>query len=87
MYGFPLLSDLACHVWDEQDLMDRELAEMASEGGEGKQGGAADLRPLSMRDIISARSMVHPTAEKAEDYLYKATGMTKDDFERMMNGQ
>lgn len=59
-------------------------AEVASGGGAGSGG---ELRALRMKDVIEARSMVHPTAQKAEDYLFRATGMTKDDFERMMNGQ
>mmetsp|Transcript_13923 Transcript_13923/g.27503 ORF Transcript_13923/g.27503 Transcript_13923/m.27503 type:complete len:369 (-) Transcript_13923:537-1643(-) len=45
------------------------------------------LRPLAMRDIMGARVLVPPTAQCADDYLRKSTGMTKDDFMRMISGQ
>eukprot|EP00961_Rhodomonas_salina_P188369 2542050-Rhodomonas_salina.1 len=45
------------------------------------------LRPLATTDILAARSLVTPTGQSAEEYLEKATGMTRDQFARYLSGQ
>ncbi len=53
----------------------------------GRKSDARQLRPLTTADILAAKQMVLPTGQSADEYLAKATGMTRDQFSRFLSGQ
>ncbi|EKX32563.1 hypothetical protein GUITHDRAFT_91001 [Guillardia theta CCMP2712] len=61
----------------------QELIEQESRSE--KRHCSNDLRPLKMDDIIKAKTMVTPTGESANDYLMRCTGMSADEFAKLLN--